>query len=53
MVEQEEETAELLQVLEFLEEVVRLKTSRGAFPKLPGGQEPRPYGPFLRSGPGS
>lgn len=49
----QEETAELLRVLECLEEVVRFNTSQGAVPKLPGGQEPRPYGPFLRSGPGS
>ena len=49
----EEETAELLQVLECMEEVMRLATPRGALPKLPGGQEQSPDGPVPRSGPGS
>lgn len=50
---QEEEMAGLLKVLKPIEKGVRFNTSRGAFPELPGGQEPSPDGPFPRSGSGS
>ena len=40
-------------IFQCLEEIVRLTTSQGAFPQLPGDQEPSPGGPLLRSsGPG-
>lgn len=50
---EEEEMAEMLKALASIEAVVRFSTSRGAFPKLPGGREPSPAGPFPGSGPGS
>ena len=50
---QEEQMAEMLKVLQSLEQIMRIITSKGAFPNLPGDQGPRPIGPFLRSGPES
>lgn len=48
----QEEMEEMLKVLKSLEAVVRITTSRGAFPNQPGGQAPSPDGLFPRSGPG-
>lgn len=48
---QEGQVREMLRDLQCLEEIVRLTTSQGAFPQLPGDQEPSPVGPLLRSGP--
>lgn len=50
---QEEQMAEMLKVLQSLEQIMRIITSKGAFPNLPGDQGPRPIGPFPRSGPES
>ena len=49
---QEGPVMEMLRDLQCLEETVRRTTSHGAFPQLPGDQEPSPGGPLLRSGPG-
>lgn len=43
---QEDEMVEMLKLFESLEEVMRLTTAHGAFPNLPGLQEPSPEGPF-------
>ncbi|CAK7309528.1 cTAGE family member 9 [Vulpes lagopus] len=50
---QEEQMAEMLKVLQSLEQIMRIITSKGAFPNLPGDEGPRPIGPFPRSGPES
>ncbi|CAD7678095.1 unnamed protein product [Nyctereutes procyonoides] len=50
---QEEQMAKMLKVLQSLEQIMRIITSKGAFPNLPGDQGPCPIGPFPRSGPES
>lgn len=51
-VKQSKQEEEMVEMLKFLEEVMRTTTSQGVFPKHPGGQAPSLDGPFPKSEPG-
>lgn len=50
---QEEGMVEMLKMLKSLGEIMKIPTSKAAFPNLPGCQVPSPNGPLPRSGLGS